>query len=1050
MEMKNTEKSEKMNRLNYMLDEPYFRNRAILELDMLGAKAQAAVPKLWEIASDDDGQPEAAIRLAALNAIISIERDKPDTIRLLLKRLENDRSPEVRLQVAQLLRDKGSTAKSAMPKLEELLNCESFSEVRWAIVRAIIQLGEDKEQEELIKRALQALQDSIKGPSTVNITTLAALSILEMGMSDMPVDQRQEALDAMWAIMEQPDQEQHIGEVFDAILHITSNNDEVLKNLLASEKIDLSYKRKVILKNALGDNIVNQFKIATDTTGTKAKILEILLESLKSSEGWFLERTLALLDDILKNSPSDYNNVLNDVQEVLEAHGNGLSLIYKHRPKEIEKWIDQEDQPDNIKCKIGNFLVQDPKAQQLLKKWWNDNDSDKKEQVLEYVLAALKIQDWDTRWEVMEWLRSRILTIPPILIDRVRQVLKELQDEAEKDTSTQNWVKIMVSATLIPFNQKSESLEEKSLLEGIRCTEEGDELIKTIKDLVSVGSASLLRQLVNEWVRWIIYENRPSVIDTAADSIRYSRFAVLPLVDQLAKGILLNDSQLRDKVLDEIKVTWPQIPPFLNQNIETNGKSVPRDSQIRNEGLEEVGVTSSQNLPLLGGSDLNIEINKADEISLREWIKTYENRSDKFTELLQKAKNQQWSLKRQAKEIVQLLTAEKQRERMLVKNQRIARQLADMSDERFFDERPNEYDEVRKELKAHAVPVLVRLLPKETDTVIRENFARTLGNLGGREAVDALVHAVVEEEKKRNARQDLLATYYLEPSKRQSEDAAKILSGAVNDAKNTLNLLQKMNIAVFLVGIILLVAGVLTSLLSQDAATRLVGGLTGIGGLAGVIVQLIRNPLDRIQNAMANLVQLETAFTSFIWELNLNGTYIQSQYVAEGILTNDEIAQTVGRIENAMSLAMNLVAVYTEEGRQRVVTRINNLSPAAGEASTHITVHGQHLQGDSSEKKVLEGMIAINHTPIQSDIIFWKEEAVKFKLPTKVPGLGDGSGTIWVSLLIDGMETNALPFHVMRNGARTVAASMGAVSDVDSTPHVMNNGASTIAAEAQG
>jgi len=106
--------------------------------------------------------------------------------------------------------------------------------------------------------------------------------------------------------------------------------------------------------------------------------------------------------------------------------------------------------------------------------------------------------------------------------------------------------------------------------------------------------------------------------------------------------------------------------------------------------------------------------------------------------------------------------------------------------------------------------------------------------------------------------------------------------------------------------------------------------------------------------------------------------YIQSQYVAEGILTNNEISQTVGRIESAMNLAMNLVAVYTEEGRQRVVTRINNLAPAAGEAGRPLAVHGQHLLGDSSQKKERAGIVAINHIPIAAENLSWTDDEVKF------------------------------------------------------------------------
>lgn len=347
--------------------------------------------------------------------------------------------------------------------------------------------------------------------------------------------------------------------------------------------------------------------------------------------------------------------------------------------------------------------------------------------------------------------------------------------------------------------------------------------------------------------------------------------------------------------------------------------------------------------------------------------------------------------------------------------QRVVKQISLMSDERFYNDKEKKkvYSQNREELEKYALSVLVRYLPNETDIEVREGMARALGNLGGREAMNALVRALVDEEKKRQARQKLLAEYYLEPSKKYGEQTAQILKDAVEDAKKTLRILQNLNIAVFIVGVIVLIMGIFESLYSQGTSFPIAGALTGLGGLAGVVIQLIRHPLDRIQNAMANLVQLETAFTSFIWELNLNSTFIQSQYVAKGILTDDDIAKTVNRIESAMSLAMNLVAVYTEEGQQRIVTRINALSPAAGDKGITVTIYGQHLQGDGTEKKDKAGIIAINHTPVQADDVIWKIDTVKFNLPQKIPGLDGNNGTVWISLLIDGMETNALPFNVV-------------------------------------
>jgi hypothetical protein len=253
--------------------------------------------------------------------------------------------------------------------------------------------------------------------------------------------------------------------------------------------------------------------------------------------------------------------------------------------------------------------------------------------------------------------------------------------------------------------------------------------------------------------------------------------------------------------------------------------------------------------------------------------------------------------------------------------------------------------------------------------------------------------------------------YYLEPSKARSEEAANILKEAADEAKRTLRLQHRLNVAIFAGGLVLLVSGLLTSMFVPDTTSRIIGAVAGMGGLTGLLTQMIKAPIDRVQYAMANLVQIETAFTSFIWELNLNGTYIQSQYVAEGVLTDNEIEQTVGRIEDAMNLAMNLVAVYTQDRGQRIVTRINGLAPAAGRVGSVVTIAGQQLYGDTGGKNGQRGIIAVDHKPINSDDVAWNDREVKFKLSEN--SVANHDSTIWISLFVDGMETNALPFHLV-------------------------------------
>jgi hypothetical protein len=385
---------------------------------------------------------------------------------------------------------------------------------------------------------------------------------------------------------------------------------------------------------------------------------------------------------------------------------------------------------------------------------------------------------------------------------------------------------------------------------------------------------------------------------------------------------------------------------------------------------------------------------------------------------------------------------EKSAKRLRVRR-RIARQLADMSDPRYFDDLERR-ESILLELREYAVPVMVQLLPEVQDVEILENMARMLAHTGEREAISALAKEVVGDSRERKARQELLATYYLKPSKDQNEQAASILEDAISQARSSLRLLRVLNALVVLIGLAVIVVG-LYALFDDDTASRVPGLFAAFGGGTAVVLQFLRKPMIRIQNANSNLVQMETAFTSFIWELNLNGTFIQSTYVKDGELLDNEIDNTLWRIEEAMKSTMNLVSGYTKTGNQILVTRINKLEPA------------QHLLGDTTDKNARDGKpvisqaqkimggretngqgatgaargarkkdrpagnVALNHRPInmKDQQISWDTEQVTFKLPE-----GIESGTIWVSLYVDGMETNALPFQVIDQ-----AAAEGAQND---------------------
>jgi len=362
-------------------------------------------------------------------------------------------------------------------------------------------------------------------------------------------------------------------------------------------------------------------------------------------------------------------------------------------------------------------------------------------------------------------------------------------------------------------------------------------------------------------------------------------------------------------------------------------------------------------------------------------------------------------------ENVQKMPAEKIRVNV---HRRVARMLAEMSDIKYF-EKPEDiekYDSVKKALINHAIPIIVPRLPLEDDIQVRTYFATTLGKLGESETVDALVRTVVSDEKVRASRQEMLAEFYLKPSREQGDQAAKILKGAVKEAKRTLGLLQWLNVIVFIAGMIILVGGLYVSITNENA--RVAGALAGIGGFAGVIGLLINDPLNRIQNSLSNLVQLEAAFTSFIWELNLNSTYIQSQYVAEGILREEDVSRTLARIEGAMDFTMSQVATYTDEGREVIVPHLTHLSPMIGKVGDTIHLYGDYIKVNGRTKETTGQIaVAINHIPFKPLDPPEKKNSISFELPVDISTFhNQANGNIWISLVINGVETNALPLSI--------------------------------------
>jgi len=401
------------------------------------------------------------------------------------------------------------------------------------------------------------------------------------------------------------------------------------------------------------------------------------------------------------------------------------------------------------------------------------------------------------------------------------------------------------------------------------------ELTDCLREIVEMDSAEAVKHLVDRWAIWIAQDNLQPLVHEAAKHLRTNKHAVHPLVEYFSR----EDFELTDSLK---RITIQQ--------------KIPKDFQSTAlsylfpdlSDKERIGNVTDQSL---------LEMSQILLDGLGREIPEIAN-------LKEENSRKKWNGKILIDQIFALLWKYERNRRQLELYRQISSILVHMSDNRFYSDR-SKYINVRRELKKHALPIFIFKLPVRQDPETRWHMALMMGYLGGRMAIDPLVQELIGVEATRASRQKMLNEYYLEPARQHSRESSQILASVVQDARSTMRLVRILNVIVFGVGISLLLTGVAVAILTIDPWTRLAGALTGLGGLSGVIVELIRDPLDGIQKSLEKLVRTETVFTNFIWELNLNGAYIQSRYVANGILSDVDIEQTEERMKDALALAMN-------------------------------------------------------------------------------------------------------------------------------------------------
>jgi len=999
-----------------ILEDGYRIIAALRAFARLGKQSESALPKIDKLQQGLDGfgdrqslnqEQTSNLDLVRLNTIIAIAKIKEviPPINEILVFLENGNS-EVRKVAIIFLNGWGNTAINAIDTLKDRISTDTIDYVRIEAFNTVIKILKDNHKV-LIQELVKGLSNS---DPKICIRAIWELEFLEEEAREALPRLREIILRNEWEIVK---------TTFNTIKTILYNEKEELQNELISNiyhpfsEIKLSAIQEL---NKLGCSLTEYFDQLLILAATKGydQILREAIQLIISevNESILVQKYIDLLEnENLKLIPyellEDLNISTNSMEKIVKSLWN---YIYKHQNNiyiVIQAFalivLIKHDKDINI---LTNEIIDNknltPETEYYLffSTYQHENcfidrlefSKETREFIAKIVIEFTYKNHYKDIYtggnyrihrKALQWLKQIVLFEEGLTPDVYKPAIQAFKKLAFSD-STSSEIRVLAKEALesiqtsnyVMSSDQSESKSEKKkevleIFQTKNLAEQAESIIKLLEEDPN--------EIIDLWIQWIIDfdSDKASLARITSDKIRTSKNAVIPLVSQLEQGWQPHDDlklKIRNKIVENEKNLLAISSKFEDSN---------SSNSERKKILDD----------------------------LQAWLSSIKENPNVYSEQIRSEFDKKQTDKQLAIRIVEILVHVKIDRYALQVQRRIARQLADMSDDRFFGNSSKEYDEIKDELRKHAVPALARRLPKEADIEIRESMARVLGNVGGTFAVDALAQAVVGEERTRTARQDLLAKYYLEPSKARSEEAAIILKSAVEEAKKTLWMQQWLNIITFGTGIFLLVGGTVISISSDDYGKRIASGVAGVGGLAGVITQFVTNPLKRIQNAMSNLIQAETAFTSFIWELNLNGTYIQSQYVAEGVLSNEEIAQTVSRIENSMNLTMNLVSEHLNSDNQGVFPRLKSLVPSITEIGKPITIYGQNLMQKNPNR-----LIAINHKLIKPDtIISWNENTVKFTLPPESLSIDAENKSVWVSLFVDGIESNVLPLQVLKD-----------------------------------
>jgi hypothetical protein len=238
-------------------------------------------------------------------------------------------------------------------------------------------------------------------------------------------------------------------------------------------------------------------------------------------------------------------------------------------------------------------------------------------------------------------------------------------------------------------------------------------------------------------------------------------------------------------------------------------------------------------------------------------------------------------------------------------------------------------DVVLRLLKTDAAQYLVNFGLQQTDPERVARIADALRLIRGGEAIEALQGAQDNPEKAHTAQSLLeqiggrsalnvlvdrrMATinHAQDRVKEFDKQALQLFEDTIREAKRGFVISMGMSVAIFVVGVLLIIVSIYLMLFNEESFTRLLGAGSGLTGLGTILVMFYNGPLERVERAVANLVQTEIAFLGYIRQVTQITAMFEREYLDSDRFGLQQLQLLLNYTEHTMKETMPLVNQYT-------------------------------------------------------------------------------------------------------------------------------------------